>query len=86
MAALGRRSPELGSSYDVPPGLTALRIQIARRALDAGCALSPDEIVTTCGGMEALHLSLSAVAKAGDTIAIESLHTSGSFSASSLWA
>lgn len=72
MAALGRRSPELGSSYDVPPGLTALRIQIARRALDAGCALSPEEIVTTCGGMEALHLSLSAVAKPGDTIAIES--------------
>jgi DNA-binding transcriptional MocR family regulator len=72
MAALGRRSPELGSSYDVPPGLTALRVQIARRALDAGCSLTPDEIVTTCGGMEALNLCLRAVAKPGDTIAIES--------------
>jgi DNA-binding transcriptional MocR family regulator len=72
MAAIGRRSPHVGNSYDVPPGVPALRKQIARRALDAGCTLSPDEIVTTCGAMEALNLCLRAVAKPGDTIAIES--------------
>jgi len=72
MAAIGRRSPHLSNSYDVPPGVPALRVQIARRALEAGCTLSPDEIVTTCGAMEALNLCLRAVAKPGDTIAIES--------------
>src|SRR5258708_295850 len=72
MAAIGRRSPELGNSYDVPPGVLALRKQIARRTLEAGCTLAPDDIVTTCGAMEALNLCLRAVAQPGDTIAIES--------------
>ncbi|MBI3875549.1 MAG: PLP-dependent aminotransferase family protein, partial [Verrucomicrobia bacterium] len=72
MASIGRRSPFTGNSYDGPPGVTALRVQIARRSLEAGCTLSPDEIVTTCGTMEALNLCLRAVAKPGDTIAIES--------------
>ncbi len=72
MAAAARRSPELSNSYDVPPGYTALRNQIARRAMDTGCELSPDDIITTFGGQEALHLCLRAVAQPGDTIAIES--------------
>ena len=72
MAAIGRRSPRLSNSYDVPPGVTALRVQIARHALEAGCTLSPDELVTTCGTMEALNVSLRSVARPGDTIAIES--------------
>ncbi|HEY6167933.1 MAG TPA: PLP-dependent aminotransferase family protein, partial [Verrucomicrobiae bacterium] len=72
MAAIGRRSPDLGNSYDVPPGVLALRKQIARRTLEAGCTLAPDDIVTTCGAMEALNLCLRAVAQPGDTIAIES--------------
>lgn len=38
----------------------------------ASCPLSPDEIVTTVGAMEALDISLRAVARPGDTIAIES--------------
>jgi DNA-binding transcriptional MocR family regulator len=72
LAAVGRRSGSAGSEYSVPPGNLALRTQIARRALEAGCALSPDEIVITCGAMEALNLCLRVVAKPGDTIAIES--------------
>src|SRR3712207_121461 len=47
-AAIGRRSPNVGGSYDVPPGCEMLRVQIARRALDAGCAIAPDDIMTTC--------------------------------------
>ncbi|HSI33945.1 MAG TPA: GntR family transcriptional regulator, partial [Tepidisphaeraceae bacterium] len=35
-AAVGRRSPKAGATYDVPPGCEMLRVQIARRALDAG--------------------------------------------------
>ncbi len=71
-AAIGRRSPGAGNTYDVPPGHKELRVQIARRNLESGCTLSPDEIVTTCGCQEALNLCLRAVAKPGDTIAIES--------------
>jgi DNA-binding transcriptional MocR family regulator len=59
-------------AYDLPPGCLALRRQIARRAADWGVALAPDDLVTTIGAMEALHLCLRAVARAGDTIAIES--------------
>jgi DNA-binding transcriptional MocR family regulator len=72
LAAVGRRSGLAGSDYSVPPGNLALRRQIARRALEAGCVLSPDEIVITCGAMEALNLCLRVVAKPGDPIAIES--------------
>jgi DNA-binding transcriptional MocR family regulator len=71
-AAIGRRSPHAGGAYDVPPGCEMLRVQIARRAIDAGCAISPDDIITTSGAMEALAISLQAVAKPGDAIAIES--------------
>jgi DNA-binding transcriptional MocR family regulator len=71
LAAVGRHSGFAGSEYSVPPGNLALRTQIARRALEAGCTLSPDEIVITCGAMEALNLCLRVVARAGDTIAIE---------------
>ena len=72
MAAIGRRSPKASQAYDFPPGSEALRIQIARRSIEAGCSLTPDDIVTTCGSQEALTLCLRAVAKPGDTIAIES--------------
>ncbi|MBI3853235.1 MAG: PLP-dependent aminotransferase family protein [Verrucomicrobia bacterium] len=71
MASVGRRHPTLANSYDPAPGNSGLRLQIARRALDAGCALSPDDLVITCGATEALNLCLRAVAKPGDTIAIE---------------
>lgn len=72
MGAAGRRNPQLANSYDAPPGHKPLRVQIARRAIEAGCVLSPDDIVITCGATEALNLCLRAVAKPGDTIAIES--------------
>ncbi len=49
-----------------------LRALIARRALGAGIAVSPDDIVTTHGGIEAVNLALRAVAQPGDTVAVES--------------
>ncbi|MFP1794257.1 PLP-dependent aminotransferase family protein [Lonsdalea quercina] len=53
-------------------GVTALREQIARLAVDGGCRLSADEIVTTTGCQEALFLCLRAVCEPGDIIAVES--------------
>jgi DNA-binding transcriptional MocR family regulator len=72
LAAVARTAGGAGVAYDPPPGCTALRRQIARRAAEWGVASSVDEWVTTVGAMEALHLCLRAVAVAGDTVAVES--------------
>jgi DNA-binding transcriptional regulator YhcF (GntR family) len=72
LAAVARAAGGAGIAYDPPPGLPALRRQIARRAAECGVALRADELVTTVGTMEALHLCLRAVARAGDTIVVES--------------
>src|SRR5205085_12667453 len=39
--------------------------------LEWGCTLPPDDFVITSGAMEAVQLSLSAVAQRGDAVAIE---------------
>ncbi|PWU08064.1 MAG: GntR family transcriptional regulator [Verrucomicrobia bacterium] len=72
MASMGRRDPLAANTYEAPSGVRALRVQIARRAMEAGCTLAPDDIITTVGATEALNLCLRAVAKPGDVIAIES--------------
>ena len=59
-------------AYSTAPGLLELRREIARRAVDWGALLSPDDIVTTCGGTEALYLALRAVTSPGDTVIVES--------------
>jgi DNA-binding transcriptional MocR family regulator len=56
---------------DLPPGNPELRRALARRYLAAGVSADPDDILITHGGMEALNLCLQAVARPGDTIAIE---------------
>lgn len=58
--------------YQFPPGLNALRVQIARRMVSAGCHLSPSDILITSGGTEAIDFSLHAVCRPGDIVAIES--------------
>ncbi|MEJ5224439.1 MAG: PLP-dependent aminotransferase family protein [Anaerolineales bacterium] len=59
-------------SYQFPPGLEALRVQIAQRAVHAGCDLSPSEILITSGCVDAIDLCLHAVCRPGDIVAIES--------------
>lgn len=66
------RQPLHSARYEFPPGLEPLRRQIARRAPDLGCDYGPQDIVVTAGALEAVNLSLRAVAKAGDVIAVES--------------
>jgi DNA-binding transcriptional MocR family regulator len=72
LARLARRPDSRLRDYDMPPGNDGLRLQIARRAVDAGVAVSPDDVVVTNGCQEALVLCLRAVAAPGDTVAIES--------------
>jgi DNA-binding transcriptional MocR family regulator len=57
---------------DIPPGHPEMMRQIARRHLETGLAANPDEVIVTVGATEAINLCLQAVAKPGDTVAIES--------------
>lgn len=70
-ASINRRHPEFASRVEIG-GSLALRREIARRAVHSGVRLHPDELILTNGGMEAMHIALRSVAKAGDTIALES--------------
>jgi len=72
LARAARTEGRRQNTYTAPRGDQSLRIEIARRALRWGQALSPQDIAITCGCTEALALSLSVVARPGDTIAIES--------------
>jgi DNA-binding transcriptional MocR family regulator len=72
MSATVRRRPSLTTAYTLSAGGDELRRVIARRAVEAGCRLSADDIIVTYGCIEALNLSLRAVARPGDTVAIES--------------
>jgi DNA-binding transcriptional MocR family regulator len=57
---------------DLPGGSAELRRQISRRYLRAGATVSPNEIIITGGALEALNLSLQALTRPGDLVAIES--------------
>lgn len=72
LSNIARTAGGMGVSYDPPPGYLPLRRQIARRSVGWGLALNADDLVTTIGAMEALHLCLRAAARAGDTIAVDS--------------
>jgi len=67
-----RRFPLQSVSYAGVRGAQRLRTQIAKRALDYGCTLSPEEIVVTAGCVEAVTLALQATCQPGDTVAIAS--------------
>jgi DNA-binding transcriptional MocR family regulator len=72
LARAVRRSPELATQYDFPPGCERLRREIARRAIEAGYSCSADDLLITSGATEAVQLSLRAVTRPGDTVAVES--------------
>jgi DNA-binding transcriptional MocR family regulator len=59
-------------SYSGAQGSKRLRVQIARRMISSGCALSPEDIVITSGCVEAVTLALHATCRPGDTVAIAS--------------
>lgn len=71
LTAVAREDPGL-DRYGMPPGEPALRAAVARHAAGIGCAFTPDEVVVTSGGLDALTLALRATCRAGATVAIES--------------
>lgn len=81
LATVARNRPLETTMYEFAPGSEELRVQIARRMLDAGCVLSPDDIVVTNGCQEALVLALQATCQAGDAVAVESPAFYGHFKA-----
>jgi DNA-binding transcriptional MocR family regulator len=72
LSQVARRNRNQGISYEFSPGSERLRIQLAQRALKAGCSLTPDQIMITSGCQEGVMLALRAVCRPGDTVAIES--------------
>jgi DNA-binding transcriptional MocR family regulator len=70
--AITRDYGEHALEYEFPPGNELLRRRIAQRSFTWGGNLSYNDIVITSGCMDALNLCLRAVAKPGDTIALES--------------
>jgi DNA-binding transcriptional MocR family regulator len=73
--SLARAAPRIRAQDTVaslPRGDAGLRQQIALRYLALGMAQPAEELIVTSGALEALNLCLSAVARPGDLIAIES--------------
>lgn len=71
LARAARRHGARYNVYGTPQGDPALRGEIAKRAIRVGHRLAPDDVVITSGCTEALTLALTAVARPGDTIAVE---------------
>lgn len=72
LSRMGRRAPQGGNFYDDPQGSAALRVQVARRALESGCLLRPGDLVTTQGTQDGVGLLLTALCREGDAVAVES--------------
>lgn len=70
--AIARRQASWTLIDDLPPGNPDLIRQIARRYAENGQPVDPGEILITVGATEAINLGLQAVAKPGDTVAVES--------------
>jgi DNA-binding transcriptional MocR family regulator len=59
-------------SYGNPKGIPALRRQIAKKMIGAAGNLTADQIIVTNGCTDAISLCLRAVARPGDTLAVDS--------------
>jgi DNA-binding transcriptional MocR family regulator len=67
-----RQRPELLTTASSQRGHQQFREALAQRNLRVGMTVAPDEVLVTNGCIEALNLALRAVAKPGDTVAVES--------------
>lgn len=67
-----RELPASGTSYEQLQGNEMLRRQVARWSMQWGGGLRAEDLVTTAGCMNAVAYCLMALAKRGDTIAVES--------------
>jgi DNA-binding transcriptional MocR family regulator len=58
-------------NYEHTQGNVELRKQIAKLAFNWGGKIKPDEVIVTCGCLEAIMICLKAVTNYGDTVAID---------------
>jgi DNA-binding transcriptional MocR family regulator len=71
LGSAARQMDPWSTVESLPPGSAELRRQIARRYLRFGSRVMADEIVITNGALEALNLSLQALTRPGDAVAVE---------------
>nr|WP_320048836.1 PLP-dependent aminotransferase family protein [uncultured Desulfuromonas sp.] len=67
-----RQNSEQMLEYSEISGDRGLRQQIARYALEMGIEVDADDIIVTCGAMEALYLALRTLTRPGDSVVIAS--------------
>ncbi len=67
-----RHANKIPNYEEDPIGYLPLRRQLARRLMDTGTSIDPDEIVITSGCQEALTIALRCIADPGDIILVES--------------
>jgi DNA-binding transcriptional MocR family regulator len=72
MAASAKSLTPWSTLDEMSPGKESLRRQIALRYAADGIRVTPADIVITNGALEALNLCLSAVARPGDSVVVES--------------
>lgn len=72
MSRVIRSDPSRLNRYCFKAGHERLRIELARRMIEAGCNTSPEEIIVTAGASQALFLCLQTLNQTGDAIAVES--------------
>lgn len=72
LAAVAREADPASIAYAEPVGMETLRSQIARHSVDAGIFLSPADFLITSGCLDAISLSIEAICRPGDTVALES--------------
>jgi len=72
LAGLLRQEDVRQYSCGIPEGVEELRVQVAQCILRAGVVISPDDLLITNGALEALNLSMQAVCRPGDLVAVES--------------
>jgi DNA-binding transcriptional MocR family regulator len=70
-ASVVRRHQYLPTTYSHGLGNGKLRAEIARRSADFGSFIRAEELIVTNGATEALSLAIRAVARPGDSIAVE---------------
>ncbi|MDP9877231.1 DNA-binding transcriptional MocR family regulator [Variovorax boronicumulans] len=67
-----RQRPDLLTTASSQKGHEQFRQVVAQRNLRVGMTVAPDDVLVTNGCIEALNLALRAIAKPGDTVAVES--------------
>jgi DNA-binding transcriptional MocR family regulator len=72
LARLARSTNIPNNIVGLPEGSIELRTQVAQRVYTAGATLAPEDFIITAGCTEAIAISLEAVCRPGDLVAIES--------------